>query len=361
MIRIAFVLPSFAGGGAERVMITIANSVDRSAFAARLIVLEGSGPLLELVAGHVPVSVLGKPRLRSALPALHRALRAEPTDVALSTLGYLNVGLLLLGPLLPSRLRLVVREANMPLHGTGGHIGRGLAWGTRLLYPRADRVICPARRVADELVERYRVPAERVRVIANPVDVDRLRQLAVPVKRHPGVGLRLVAAGRLVEQKGFGRLLDLLPALPDDTHLAILGEGPLRGALSEQVASLGLGERVHLAGFSDSPWPRYAGADAFVLPSLWEGLPNAALEALAVGTPVIAAPEAGGIAEIAEAAPQGAVFIAAAGEPMIATIAQLVPREGSAARPSLMPDSFGIKEIRARYETLLAELLSRTH
>lgn len=354
MIRVAFVLPSFAGGGAERVLITVANALDRTVFAPRLVVLDGGGPLRGLVAADVPVRVLDRPRLRRALPALRRALRAEPTDVALSTLGYLNVGMLALRPLLPRRLRLVVREANMPLAGTGGHVGRGLGLATRLLYPRADLVVCPAARIADELAGRYRVPRDRLRVIPNPVDAARLRALAIPPVRAPGPGLRLVAAGRLVEQKGHNRLLALMPRLPADSHLTIIGEGPLRAALAETIAAAGLGGRVTLAGFSATPWASYAGADAFVLPSLWEGLPNAALEALAVGTPVIATPEAGGIGEIAAAAAPGAVTIAAAGDPLAAAIDALRPDPPGDLRPSLLPEAFALERVVARYAEALA-------
>lgn len=356
MIRVAFVLPSFAGGGAERVMITIANALDPAAFTPRLVVLDGGGPLRGLVAGHVPVTVLGRPRLRGALPALRRALLAEPTDVALSTLGYLNVGLLALRPVLPQRLRLAVREANMPLAGTGGRVGRALAVATRLLYPRADRVICPAQRIADELERRYGVPRGRLAVIPNPVDADRLRALAAPPVRTPGPGPRLVAAGRLVEQKGHMLLLDLMPRLPADAHLTILGEGPLRPALTERIAALGLSGRVALPGFESAPWPRYAGADAFLLPSLWEGLPNAALEALAVGTPVIATPEAGGIGEIAAAAAPGAVTIASMGEALAAAIATVRPAPSDTVRPSLLPEMFALDRVVARYAELLARM-----
>ncbi|MEZ5667342.1 MAG: glycosyltransferase [Alphaproteobacteria bacterium] len=356
MIRVAFVLPSFAGGGAERVMITVANALDRTAFAPRLIVLDRAGPLAGLVADDVPVAALGQPRLRRALPALRRALADEPTDIALATLGYLNVGLLALRPLLPRRIRLVVREANMPLSGTGGHVRRALGLGMRLLYRRADRVLCPATRIADELVAQYRVPPSRVRVIPNPVDVGRLRALAEPPRRLAGTGLRLVAAGRLVEQKGYERLVALLPALPPDTRLTILGEGPLREALTAQIAAAGLGDRVVLPGFAAAPWADYAGADAFLLPSLWEGMPNAALEALAVGTPVIATPEAGGIGEVAAAAPPGAVTLAAAGAAFRAAIAQSRPGDGQ-MRPSLLPDRFALATVIASYQAELAALV----
>ncbi len=75
-----------------------------------------------------------------------------------------------------------------------------------------------------------------------------------------------------------------------DAHLTILGDGPRNTKLHDMIISLGVEEKVNLAGFIKNPWAYYAGADTFLLSSRWEGMPNAALEALACGTPVIATP-----------------------------------------------------------------------
>ena len=359
MINVAVVLPSFAGGGAERVMITIANSLDPARFASRLILLDNAGPLAALVGAHVPVTPLGQPRLRRALPALRRALVAEPTDVAITTIGYLNVGMLMVRPFLPRQIRLIVREANIPLSGTGRRTGRALGLATRMLYPRADRVLCPARVIADDLVARFGLRPERVTIIPNPVDTLAIRNLAVPPIREPGPGLRLVAAGRLVEQKGFDRLLAILPQLPIDTHLSILGEGPLHEALAAKATELGLAERVHFAGFQANPWRVYAGADAFVLTSLWEGQSNAALEALACGTPVVATPEAGGIAELAGLCAPGAVSVVSMGAEFAVAVAAKVHNDPGSMRPSLAPPNLTLPEIVDRYARVITEISER--
>ena len=80
-----------------------------------------------------------------------------------------------------------------------------------------------------------------------------------------------------------------------EAHLTILGDGADKLLLECRIASLNLGDRVELRGFDPNPWAYYAGADAFLLPSRWEGMPNAALEALACGTPVIAMSHAGAV------------------------------------------------------------------
>src|SRR3546814_18465284 len=91
---------------------------------------------------------------------------------------------------------------------------------------------------------------------------------------------------------------------PNDGHLTILGDGAERDALLRQAEALHLASTVTFTGFVEAPWPYYAGADAFLMPSRWEGMPNAALEALACGTPVLATPEAGGLIELARRLPK---------------------------------------------------------
>jgi glycosyltransferase involved in cell wall biosynthesis len=267
----------------------------------------------------------------------------------------MNLGVLLIRPLLPARSKVVVREANTPSRHARDPLGRLFFWlGYRMLYRWAHRVICPAAYISDELTERYHVRADRIVTLPNPVDETSIRAAAHSVRRAPGVGLRFVCVGRLSEQKGYDRLLDDWTKMPADARLVIFGDGELHSALNRQIERLGIGGRVALAGFEPQPAPWVAGADALLLPSRWEGLPNVALEALACGTPVIATPEAGGIGEIAGLASPGAVTLAAAGETFVAAMLQVVPRPDVSLRPSLLPDAYRLERAAAAFEAALA-------
>ncbi len=349
-----FVLPDFGAGGAQRVALTLADALASEGYATAIVAMSGDGPLSATVPVDIPVLALGHRRLRRALPDMIRTVRGLRPSAVFSTLGYMNLGLLAFRARFPRATRFVVREANTPsavLPRLTAPVMVKMAY--RLLYRRADAVIAPSEGIARELIGDLRVPETRVHVVPNPVDEAWLRGTATPVRRQAGDGARFVAAGRLTHQKGFDRLLAMFAELPPSAHLALLGDGPDAAALQATAASAGIADRVLFAGYSAEPWATYAGADALLLPSRWEGMPNVALEALACGTPVIATPEAGGIGEVAAAAPPGAVTIAAAGPDYVAAMTAVTPAPTPTPRDSLLPRAFSRDAVTARVRALL--------
>jgi glycosyltransferase involved in cell wall biosynthesis len=353
--RIAFVLPSFAAGGAQRVMVLLAAGLDRSRFTPFFVVWDDSGAWRSMVPAGVRVVVLGRRRLLTALPGLLVALRREQPHTVVSTLAYVNMVLLLAKSLIGRHVRLVVREANTARRHSKGLLGRlGYAFGYRVLYRRADRIVCPAAYLVEELAADHGVKRDKVTVLANPVEEDALRKAAMPPRRRPGTGHRFVAVGRLSEQKGYDRLLRDFARLPADSHLTVFGEGPERESLERLIDELGLAGRVALAGFDPVPGAWVAGADALLLPSRWEGMPNVALEALACGTPVIATPEAGGIVEIASQAAPGAVVLAATGGEFAEAMRSVPQRTEVSLRESLLPTRYKIERVTEDFAAILA-------
>lgn len=356
-LRVAFVLPSFAGGGAERVTLQLAAALHRAGIATEIVVLDGAGPLAPLVPPGAPVRDLGTPRLRRALPGLLRTLRQVRPAAVVSTLGYVSIALLASRALLPANTRLVLREANLPsLSLPNGPHPILMRHAYRSLFSRADAVLCTSERMAAEFRSAFRVPSERLHLLPNPVDESAVRQAAAAPRRVAGPGPRFIAAGRLTRQKGFDWLINMPTALPPSAHLTILGDGPDRSKLQAIATRAGLRDRVAMPGFEHKPWPWYAGADALVLPSRWEGMPNAALEALACGTRVIATPEAGGIAEVMAAAPPGAIVIAEAGEPFVAAMRAVVPSLKDRPGTSLLPAGHDLSVVASRFAAILAGL-----
>jgi glycosyltransferase involved in cell wall biosynthesis len=298
--RVLFTIPTLEGGGAERVFVTILRHLDRTRFEPHLALIEAKGVYLADLPSDVPVHTLGGPDPLAylAFPALVRRLRP---DAVLTTLTLHSNLVLLLRPLVPRSVRFVVREVCLPtVHLARRPFGRIRLW----LYPpgfrRADAVLCETQDMADD-VARAGVPKTLTRVIPNPLDIAAVQARAAEAGSPFGPGRHLVAAGRLVPAKGFDLLLPVFARVAagrPEVTLHILGTGPDGPALERQARDLGIGERVVFEGFRDNPFPYFRHADVFVLPSRYEGFPNVVLEALALGTPVLAFACPGGTAVV---------------------------------------------------------------
>lgn len=179
-----------------------------------------------------------------------------------------------------------------------------LRWLIRLVYPRADVIVAVAEGIKRDLVVHFKIPAEKIAVIYNPVDVQGIRSRAAEPVSHPWLnakeGSLVVAVGRLVKLKGFDVLIRAFSQLPQtlNARLIIIGEGEERERLQELIEQLGLGERVALLGFQENPWKYMVRADVFVLSSITEGLPNVIAEAMALGLPVLATDCSLGVREL---------------------------------------------------------------
>ena len=163
---------------------------------------------------------------------------------------------------------------------------------------RAAHVFTPSAYLRD-LVLSWGVRPERVSVLPNPAPMLPPLRDREELRRSFGMnGATLAFAGRLTAQKSLGRALEAV-AGADGVHLVIAGDGPDRIPLEARARELGLGARVRFLG----PRPReqvvelFRAADATILSSSWENFPHTVVEALSVGTPVLAM-EAGGVAEV---------------------------------------------------------------
>src|SRR5262249_10461174 len=193
------------------------------------------------------------------------------------------------------RVAWVLREGNNTRaileSDTPGHLGRALRWrATELVYRAPDRVVTISNGVADGLVRDFGVPRDRVRGVHNPVEGARGSQHAQATGSFRVPSPFIIGCGRLHRQKGFDLLLRAVARLGDaDLAVVILGEGPERGSLEALARELGLGARLAMPGFVENPWAWIGRASVFVLPSRWEGFASVLVEAMACGTPVVAA------------------------------------------------------------------------
>lgn len=295
--RVAVFLPDLGGGGAERAMLAIAAS-----FAERcqvdLVLAGAGGALAHEVDESVEVVELRASRVIFAIPALARHLRRSQPDAVISALTHANVVAILARALSRTRPKLIVVEQSHLSVATAGARrlrDRVLPLILRVLYPTADAVSGVSMGVADDLAREIKMSRSDVLAIPNPIPAVQLRARAAGPPSHPWLAERdegpvAVAVGRLTAQKDFPTLLRAVVACRREVplRLVIFGEGEDRAALEADIVELGLTGSVSLAGFRPNPFPDVRAADVFVLSSRWEGLPTVLIEAMAVGTKVVA-------------------------------------------------------------------------
>jgi glycosyltransferase involved in cell wall biosynthesis len=303
--KIAIVLPTLGGGGAERLHLTLAQEWLARGFTVEFVLLRKVGELLPLVPAGATVVGLEVPRLRSAFVVLRRYLRMARPTVTIAAMWPLSSIAILAWRLARSPGRLfvsdhsrlsiaVVREMNQPRWL--------LATVIRMTYPFASGVIAVSNGVRDDLSQVAGLSPASISVIYNPaaVGLSELSEDRLIVRARlwrEATQVCFLSVGTLKDHvtliRAFAQLSRNLAA-----KLIILGDGPLRQALLAQVEVLGLEGRVELPGFQLDPQPWYQTADVFVLSSAWEGFGNVIVEALEAGIQVVSTDCPSGPAEI---------------------------------------------------------------
>lgn len=164
------------------------------------------------------------------------------------------------------------------------------------LWERMDAVICVSKVSKEHFVERYPSLAGKTHLIYNFFDSDAILQKGEEPFDYPGQRPILLSVGRLTEPKQYGRFLDVLSQLRGQGYAFswhVLGEGGQRDALEEKRRALGLEDCVFFHGLTDNPYKYMKNCDLFVLPSGWEGFPTVTVEAKVLGCPVLATDVAG--------------------------------------------------------------------
>ena len=290
---------SFSAGGAERVVITLANSFANNGIDVTMIVVSSAGPLACELSDKVRVIDLGKKRAITSVRSLGKILKEGAYDSVMSTIDNINVTLVVTARLYRLKTNVVVRLANAP-----SQLGRGKTGVKdiifRLLKPlvfrvtgHADHIVAVSNGVRQDFLSMNPSAQDRVSVIYNPTISSKIFELAqesVNLERffHDGAPV-ILAIGRLEPQKDFETLIDAfsLIAKERDVRLCILGEGSCRPRLEKKISSFNLQDKVALPGFDNNPYRYLARSSVFVLSSLYEGLPNVLIQALAFGLPIV--------------------------------------------------------------------------
>jgi glycosyltransferase involved in cell wall biosynthesis len=363
--RIAFCITDLDAGGAERALVQIVTRLNRQRWESVVFCLSGEAELAAVLrnAG-ISVTCLGatKGSILRVVWQLHRGLAQTRPAILQTFLYHANVAGRIAGkaarvPFIVSGIRVAEKRSSLRL------------WVDRATDWMVDRHICVSRDVAAFSTGPGRLPAAKIGVIPNGVDAAQFAA-AIPADLTPfGIpkGSRTVLyVGRLDQQKGPSVLLEamkeVLPAHAD-LHVLFVGDGPLREKLRAWVGEKKLDSRVHFVGRRDDVPSLLRSATLFVLPSLWEGLPNVVLEAMAAGLPVVAA-DVEGISELVVHEKTGLVVTPDSPSRLAAAIAWYLEHRERAQQMALeaqrnVVECFTWDHVTTQYEQIYSQLVAR--
>jgi len=298
---ISIFLPTLLIGGAEKSLVELANGLAGLGWRIQLLVMVKKGPLIDELKENVDLIDLECSSYSQAVFALMRHYKKHRPMVILTSVYATGLAAVAAKIISGYKPKVVIGAHNSlrakferPDNIKDRYLLKPLC---KLFFPWADGFIAVSKKLALELETLIRLPKHRICTIYNPVVFRKLAARAGEQVTHPWLTVptqrdfkTLISVGRLVEQKGFDVLLDALFIVRQqrDFRLIIVGDGPLRTDLEAKVSKLRLEENVDFVGWQDNPYKFVSRSDLFVLSSLWEGLGNVLIEALACGCPVVA-------------------------------------------------------------------------
>ncbi|MFI5011291.1 MAG: glycosyltransferase [Hyphomicrobiales bacterium] len=356
LTKILFYIRSLGGGGAERVIALLASGFARRGVETIVAVEVEASENAGFLDPAVRLICLGSPHARATL-RLARLIAEERPDISLSALGVRN-----LKHVIAAAIAGRLRRAVLSYHGHFAAEPRFLDRLSNRMAPvttrLAARSVCVSDWMRRHVVEDLKGSARRAVTIHNPVSVDGARPAngrAELMGREPLV----LALGRLVPEKDFRLLISAFARIDvPRAKLVIIGEGPQRQVLEEQARSLGIGERIELPGYSALPWGYFARARVCAISSRSESFSNAAVEALALGLPVVST-DCGGPREIISR-PEEGTLVPVGDEAALAHALETALRApGDPAPRVARAKLFSLDRALDAYERLFAEVISQ--
>lgn len=305
MKTILFILPDLNQGGAERVIMTLCNELDRTKFCPKLVLFKKQGYYLNYLKNDVEIIELNISRIRYSIFKIIPLIRKLKPEIVFTGWGEISAFLSPIISFFPNT-KFITRETNV----VSKHVTRKEILFFYRFYNNFHQIIAQSDDMKNDLIQTFNISENKIIKINNPVDFDLINRLKLEnvfVTFNTGYK-NIVAIGNLSPRKGFDLLLKVMNKLKNEKiKLTILGDGAFKEELLDLKEQLEL-SNVSFLGKVSNPFVFLKQADLFVLSSRYEGFPNVLLEAGACGTYSLANNAPGGINEIIENKINGEIF-----------------------------------------------------
>lgn len=306
-IKLLCCIHDLRGRGAERVLSTLLNRLDRERFQIGLFVYHDIFKMeipddIEIMSAHI-LSYRSSSGLFTKLTmflrkvvAITKTLNSYKPDVVLSVAGT-NEPLIVARYFSRSRPKVILSEHNLlsaAIMETKSRIARFLSKiAISVTYPKAEMIVVPSKSSGDDLSLNYSIPSEKIRTIPNPLDIEKIIRASKESSdvAFPDDGsFRIGFVGSLTREKNIQCLFRALAILKEkkmSVRLFILGEGEEKRGLEKLALELNIEELVIFFGYRENPYAVMANFDVLVVPSFFESFSYVALEAIICGVPVV--------------------------------------------------------------------------
>lgn len=314
MVKICFVIPSMKGGGAEKMIMNIANYLDKRRYEVKVILFWNEGHNLDKLDKQIEIIDLKSNLNILGLLKLIWMLKVIECDLILTSLGPLNA---LISPFLYlfKNKKIIARETNVPsiIHKLqilkGKKIYRIIDVLYKYTYRNYDLIIAQSDDMKNDLIRNYKISEKKIIKINNLIDEKLIDSLIDEELNYDKEKINILCIGRLSYQKGFDLLIKQLQYIKNlDLKVTILGDGEEKESLIKLAKDLHVIDKITFVGFDKNPFKFLKKTDVFLFPSRVEGFPNSLIEALACGVPAIASTSKGGINEIIKSEFNGEIY-----------------------------------------------------
>jgi glycosyltransferase involved in cell wall biosynthesis len=293
--KVLQLVEGFNFGGAETKLLELVKHMDKERFETTVVSL-GLGNEIEELFHELDCRVMTFQRQTQVdfklLRRLTNFIRDEKIDIVMTTLFYADVIGAMAGHKGGAKGVFSWETISSPKWLVPHRF-----WGYRYAIRKADKVVSVSNATAEWLVEKRKVSPDKVMIIPYGVNLEKFNPDVKSVRREDiGVNegdLVIGQVSRLNEQKGHTYLIDAAPAIIKaipNVKFVLVGDGPLRQDIEQHINANGVEDNFILLGFRQDVLELLPLFDVFALPSLYEGLPNVVLEAMACGLPVVATP-----------------------------------------------------------------------
>lgn len=302
-IRVLLVIAGLPAGGAERQMALLIRGLDRARYDVGLLIFNAREKVHYRDVWQCPLWFRALSLSRAdgwklaakTMAGVAKAVADFGPDLVHSSLNVANHAVRLSSILLRWRVPIIT--------SVRADFRVGYARNERLLermvWRLSSHIVCNSERTRQQMLEDLRIPSSRISTIPNGLDPAFLSDRATARPSWWPEGRVAIVVGRYKVEKNHLPLVAALASLEQrgllaDWHFVFLGEGPLRGEIASAIAETDLERRVVLAEPVADVLPFYRAAQLLIMPSRFEGMPNAALEAQAAGCPVAISAAANG-------------------------------------------------------------------